>query len=170
MARSIPGSDAANRQFQGMIRGANYEINQSNSNKDFYNPKDRRKIKPIDAPPSYHEPKNPRRADGSAIDQRQMRPDGWPYGASHDRTGSANTHGEWQPGEFERSYPPSDPKNADWYKYHHLQKHDVRFVPNTYPEKGGAGNKPAPKIPYKGAKPVPDAAKAVAKAAGKGKK
>jgi hypothetical protein len=43
---------------------------------------------------------------------------GLPEGINPDRNRSADRRLEWDPGEFERSYPKSDPRNREWYKQH----------------------------------------------------
>lgn len=103
------------------------------NNKDWYSRKDRKSLPEVKPPPKYVE-NTSRRSDRTLADQRKMRPDGWPAGPSRDRRhGTANTHGEWQPGEAERSYPKSDPANAAWFKDHVYQKNDSRWVTKAGP-------------------------------------
>jgi hypothetical protein len=130
--------------------------------KDYYKMKDRRSLPPVDPPPTYRDLGGKRRPDGSRPDNREMADTGWPRGVSNDRNGSANRWGEWQPGEFERSYPKSDPKNAAWYKTHRYVESDGRWARVAGP--------PSP-VEKAGPRKPPAAAKAVAKAAAnKGKK
>jgi hypothetical protein len=141
---------------------------------DWYSARDRRSLPDVTPPPKYVE-NTTRRSDGPQADQRPMRSDGWPAGFARDRRhGTANPHGEWQPGETERSYPKSDPGNAAWYKDHVYQKHDSRWVRKAGPpspvgnpksNSRPAAGKPKPVTPVQKA-----AAKAGAKAVGKASK
>lgn len=125
------------------------------NNKDYFSNQDRQSLPSVSPPPVYREPteRANRRSDRSVIDQRQMGEKGWPLGPSHDIHGTANPAGEWQPGEFQRSYPKSDPRNAAWYKDHAWQSHDGRWVTKAGP--------PTPVKPN----PVAKAAKVAAKKA-----
>ena len=109
-------------------------------NKDWYDARDRRSLPKIAPPPTYVPPSDKNHyvdSDGrrNYRDQRPMNDIGWPEGVAHSRRGggSPNRWGEWAPGEVERSYPKSDPKNAAWYKDHAWQSHDKRFVRKAGP-------------------------------------
>lgn len=134
------------------------------NNKDYFSQQDRNSLPEVSPPPDYRQPTEAtnRRSDRSVIDQRRMESTGWPAGPAADKHGTANPAGEWQPGEFQRSYPPNDPKNAAWYKDHAWQAHDGRWVTKAGP--------PTPVAKAGPPKPVHAAAKAVAKAAAKGKR
>lgn len=108
--------------------------------KDWYSARDRRSLPVVSPPPTYRAPTDANHyvdRDGKRNyrDQRPMGGTGWPEGPAHSRRGggSPNRFGEWAPGEFERSYPKSDPKNAAWYKDHAYQSHDGRWVTKAGP-------------------------------------
>lgn len=144
----------------------------SMDNKDYYNPRDRRSLPAVSPPPTYKPPTDANYyidSDGKRNyrDQRPMADTGWPDGKADSRRGggSPNRFGEWAPGEFERSYPKSDPKNAAWYKDHVFQSNDKRWVrepgPPTPVDKRRGKEGPPLKKPAA-------AASAVARAAAKG--
>ena len=78
-------------------------------------------LPPVSPPPAYNElPLGKHKyEDGSYISNRRMgQRGGLPQGINPSRNRSADRRLEWDPGEFERSYPKSDPRNREWYKQH----------------------------------------------------
>lgn len=103
------------------------------ANKNYYKNSDQQSLPDVDEPPVYRDPGNsslfmPGR---NKPDQRRMGTKGWPDGPSRYKDSNVNTHGQWANGEFERSYPRSDPKNDAWYRKHAYQPHDGRWVTKT---------------------------------------
>ena len=83
--------------------------------------KDKRSLPRVTPPPVYNT-KTTDNDHGTPLPQRRMgQYGGLPQGPSRNRHGdreSADPFNEWNPGEFQRSYPKSDPRNAAWYKMH----------------------------------------------------
>jgi hypothetical protein len=82
--------------------------------------RDYNRLPDVDPPPVYVERSydERKRGDRNYADNRRMDDKGLPQGPSRDREGTSNKWHEWQPGEFQRSYPKSNVKNAAWYKTH----------------------------------------------------
>ena len=125
--------------------------------------RDYNKLPAVEPPPTYVklEARDRKRPDGSYVDNRRMGSrGGLPVGPSRDRNGSADNFREWQPGEFQRSYPKSDVKNAAWYKMHKYGR-----LPGT--DKDGWVRLAGPPSPVKTAGPPSPVAKAAVVAAKK---
>jgi hypothetical protein len=130
--------------------------------------KEKRRL-PIVSPPPFYNEKTTDNDHGNALPQRRMgQYGGLPQGLSRNRHGdneSADPYNEWNPGEFERSYPKNNAANAAWYKMHRYGR-----IPGT--DVDGWRRLAGPPSPPKKAgppSPVQKAAKtAGARAVGKG--
>ena len=74
---------------------------------------------------------------------RGARPQGGPFGRltnRQQRREATDRHGEWAPGEFQRSYPKNK-KNAEWYRTHTYG----RSVGNDYDSWRRIAGPPTPK-------------------------
>lgn len=87
--------------------------------------KEQRGLPKISPPPFYNDkktlgPSSRRNFGDRVLPQRRMGPaGGLPAGPSRNqRDDKADRWNEWNPGEFQRSYPKSNPQNAAWYKMH----------------------------------------------------
>jgi hypothetical protein len=136
----------------------------------------------VKPPPDYRDTKEVYTSDRFKRTKinRKMRSTGEPQGKSNRRYEDNDTWGEWAPGEFERSYPKNE-KNAEWYRTHRYGKAYPDAPYDTWRPIAGPPTPPGRPKPNKGpadrkggfraGPPAPPAAaKAVAKAAKKGKK
>lgn len=86
------------------------------------NSKDYRSLPEVSPPPFYDDKTRYTDDHGTSLPKRRMgERGGLPQGAKKYRHGDKSTADswfEWDPGEFQRSYPKSDSRNAAWYKMH----------------------------------------------------
>jgi hypothetical protein len=86
------------------------------------NSKDYRSLPEVSPPPFYDDKTRYTDDHGTSLPKRRMgERGGLPQGAKkygHGDKSSADSWFEWDPGEFQRSYPKSDSRNAAWYKMH----------------------------------------------------
>lgn len=140
--------------------------------------KEQRGLPKISPPPFYNDkktlgPSSRRNGGDRVLPQRRMGPRaGLPAGSSRNqRDDKADRWNEWNPGEFQRSYPKSNPQNAAWYKMHNYGRLPGKDYDGwqrkagPLPYESRANQNPNPLKPVKPAA----AARAVARAAKKDK-
>lgn len=121
----------------------------------------KRKVKP---PPDYRETDERYPKSRSRKMNRKMRSSGEPLGPVKRRFEDTDTHGEWAPGEFQRSYPKNK-KNAEWYRTHAYGKAHPGAKHDSWGKIAGPPTPEGRPKPRKGPADRPAAAKAVANAA-----